>query len=70
MQVTTIEGIVKNGQIVPSEDIKLPEMTTVYIVIPRLKNSKIPQIMSPPLVDKSKLADFECEIIDFEEDEI
>lgn len=50
MQITAIEGIIKNGQIVPSEDIKLPEMTTVYIVIPKSKS--IPKIMSPRLPNK------------------
>jgi hypothetical protein len=70
MQARTIEGIVKNGQIVPSEDIKLPEMTTVYIVIPRIKKKRNSRIMSPKLVDKSKLADFEREIIKLKYDEI
>ena len=68
MQDTTIEGIVKNGQIVLSQDIKLPEMTKVYVVVPKTVPPK--RIMSPRLVDKSKLADFEREIIDIEDDEI
>jgi hypothetical protein len=30
MQVTTIQGIVKNGQIQLPENVKLPEMAKVY----------------------------------------
>jgi hypothetical protein len=52
MQVTTIQGIVKDGQILLSEDINLPEMTEVFVVIPKAENKRIPRIMSPRLVNK------------------
>jgi len=69
MQITTIEGIVKNGQIQLSEDIKLPESTKVYVVVPNLER-RTARIMSPRLVDKTRLKDFEREIIEIEDDEI
>jgi hypothetical protein len=69
MQVTTIEGIVKDGQIHLTEDIKLPESAKVYVVVPNLEK-RTAKIMSPRLVDKSKLKDFEREIIEIEDDEI
>ena len=69
MQVTTIQGIVKNGQIHLSEDVKLPEATTVYVVVPNLEK-RTARIMSPRLVDKNRLKDFEREIIEIEDDEI
>lgn len=69
MQVTTIQGIVKNGQIQLTEDVKLPEATTVYVVVPNLEK-KAARIMSPHLVDKERLKDFEREIIEVEDDEI
>lgn len=53
MQVTTVEGIVKNGQIHLTEEIKLPEMAKVYVVVPNLER-KTAKIMSPRLVDKTK----------------
>ena len=56
MQVTTIEGIVKNGQIVLSNDIKLPEMTKVYVVIPPTENTK--KIMSPRLANRADAKKF------------
>lgn len=70
MQVTAIEAIVKDGQIVLSEDIKLPEMTTVYVIVPKVEKNRTARIMSPRLVDKSRLADFKREIIDLKDNEI
>ena len=69
MQVRTVEGIVKNGQIHLTEEITLPEMTKVYVVVPTLEK-RTARIMSPRLVDKERLRDFEREIIEIEEDEI
>ncbi len=52
MQVTTIEGIVKNGQIHLTEEVKLPESAKVYVVVPALEKKRV-RIMSPRLVNKS-----------------
>ncbi len=68
MQVTTIQGIVKDGQIQLTEDVKLPEAATVYVVVPNLEKRTV-RIMSPRLVDKGKLSDFEREIIEIEDDD-
>ncbi len=57
MQVTTIEGIVKNGQIQVDEDIILPEMTKVFVIIPRDENVR--RVMSPRLVNKADAKIFE-----------
>ncbi len=69
MQVTTIQGIVKNGPIHLSEDVDLPEAATVYVLVPNLEK-RTAKIMSPRLVDKERLKDFEREIIEIEDDEI
>ena len=69
MQVTTIKGIVKNGQIQLTEDYELPESSEVFVVVPNLEK-RAARIMSPRLVDKEKLKDFEREIIDIDDDEI
>ena len=53
---TTIEGIVKNGQIQVNDDVVLPEMTKVYVIIPDDNNVK--RIMSPRLVNKADLKIF------------
>lgn len=52
MQVTTIEGVVRNGQIHLSEDVKLPEAATVYVVVPNLQK-RTAKITSPRFVNKS-----------------
>lgn len=57
MQVTTFEGIVKNGQIQLSEDVKLPELAKVYVVVPNMERKRA-KIMSPRLVNKSDSAWF------------
>ncbi len=69
MQVTAIEGIVKNGLIHLTEDLHLPEMAKVYVLVPNLEK-RTAKIMSPRLVDKERLKDFEREIIEIEDDEI
>lgn len=69
MQITTIQGIVKNGRIQLSEDVKLPDMTEVFVIVPKLESRKA-RIMSPRLKDKEKLKDFKREIIEIEDDEI
>ena len=57
MQVTTIEGIVKNGRVQLPEGVKLPEMAKVYVVIPPTESVK--KIMSPRLVNKAEAKAFE-----------
>lgn len=69
MSVTTIEGVVKNGRIVLSEDFNLPESAKVYVIVPSMHAGSA-RVMSPRLVDKSKLKDFEREISEIDNDEI
>ena len=69
MQVTTIQGIVKNGQIQLSEDVKLPELTEVYVVVPKMESRRA-RIMSPRLVNKSDADKFVKTIEDDVEDEV
>lgn len=69
MQVTTIEGIVKNGRIELSEDLELPESTKVYVVVPTVER-KTARIMSPRLVDKADAKRFAKTIEDYVDDEV
>lgn len=57
MQVTTIEGIVRNGQIQVDDDVVLPEMTKVFVIIPR--EETVRRVMSPRLVDGADAKFFE-----------
>jgi hypothetical protein len=69
MQVTTIEGIVKDGQIQLTEDIKLPESAKVYVVVPDMAK-RTAKIMSPRLVNKSDAAKFVKTIEEYTDDEV
>lgn len=69
MSVTTIEGTVKNGQIILSEDFKLPESARVYILVPD-EQPRSPRVWSPRLADKSKLADLELVVTDIDDDQL
>jgi hypothetical protein len=69
MSVTTIEGTVKNGQIVLSEDFTLPESARVYILVPD-EQLRSPRVWSPRLADKSKLADLELVVTDIDDDQL
>jgi hypothetical protein len=69
MSVTTLEGIVKNGNIVLPEGSLLPESAKVYILVTDDLQNR-PRIMSPRLADKTKLGDFELEVTDIPDDEV
>lgn len=58
MQVTTIQGIVENGQIKFSETVDLPEKTVVYLVVPNLEKIPTAKIVSPRLVNKADAKKF------------
>ncbi len=70
MQVITIQGVIENGQIKLTETIEIPEKTVVYVVVPNIEPKRNPRIMSPHLVDKDRMNDFEREIIELTDDEI
>lgn len=69
MQIKTIQGIVKNGQIHLNGDVKLPEMTEVVVIVPKFERRKA-RIMSPHLVNKSDAKKFVKKIEDDVEDEV
>ena len=69
MHERTIEGVVENGRVRLIGEVSLPEKTKVVVVVPENTTRKA-RIMSPRLVDKSRLKDFEREIIEIEDDEI
>lgn len=57
MQITTVEGIIKNGQILVGEEVVLPEMAKVFVIIPNDENVR--RVMSPRLVNKADAKIFE-----------
>lgn len=65
MSVTTFEGIVEQGQIRLASDVRLPEHTKVYIIVPdvELKEHGL-SLQSPRLVHPERAADFELEVVE------
>jgi len=62
MSLQTIEGIVKNGQIVIPPGTALPESASVLIVVKNGNRDSI-HMRSPRLVDRDRVVDFEMEMI-------
>ena len=63
MRVVTIEGIVEDGQIRLKSDIRLPENTKVYVVVPDMQVEQVVRILSPRLAHPEQAADFKMEIV-------
>jgi hypothetical protein len=64
MKVTTLSGIVENGQIRLADNVRLPEKATVYVVIPGVEIPSVAYLGSPRLVHPEQAADFKKEVIE------
>ena len=64
MKVTTFPGIVENGQIRLAGNVRLPERTAVYVVVPGVEMPSVGYIGSPRLVHSEQAADFEKEVVE------
>jgi hypothetical protein len=60
-----LEGVVEDGQIKINSDVRLPDGTKVYMVIPdvELENNLI-HLRSPRLAHPEQAADFEMEVVE------
>ncbi|MGA7731174.1 MAG: hypothetical protein WCD37_07855 [Chloroflexia bacterium] len=64
MSVITIEGVVDNGQIRLKDNLRLPENTKVYVVIPDVQIQGVAHIYSPHLVHREHAKDFALKVIE------
>lgn len=64
MAVTTFEGIVENGQIRLAANVRLPDKTKVYVVVPALDDKMVARIVSPRLVHLEDLVHLKKEMIE------
>jgi hypothetical protein len=62
MAVVTLEGIVDDGQIRLKTDIRLPDNTKVYVVVPGMAVEADTRIFSPRLAYPEQAADFKMEV--------
>ena len=63
MNVATFEGIVENGQIKLPKNVRVPERTKVYVVIPGIGLPGALRLMSPRLAHPEQAKDFNMTII-------
>ena len=63
MNVATFEGIVENGQIKLLENVRVPDRTKVYVVIPGAVQPAPPRWMSPRLAHPEQAEDFKVTVI-------
>jgi len=60
-----LEGVVEQGQIKLNSDVRLPDGTKVYLVIPDLElEIKGVQLRSPRLAHPEQIADFEMDVVE------
>jgi hypothetical protein len=59
MGVTTVEGVVENGQIRLPATVRLPERTKVYVIIPDIEVQAVAYIGNP-----EQAADFQKEVLE------
>ena len=64
MGVITLEGIVKHGQIQLKTNVRLPEKTKVYVIVPDVQIEQRARIFSPRLAHPEQAADFKMQVID------
>jgi AF2212-like len=64
MSISTIEGIVENGQIRLLGNVTLPEHAKVLVVIPEAEPAPTARILSPRLVHGEQVGDFAKQVFE------
>ncbi len=62
MTVTTYEGVVEKGRIRLKTGIHLPDNTKVYVIVPEATAKGTARVLSPRLVNRKQVTDFEMEV--------
>jgi hypothetical protein len=62
MKVTTLQGFVENGQIRLADNVRLPEKTLVYVVVPGVEIPAVVHVASPRLSHPEQTDDFKKEV--------
>jgi hypothetical protein len=62
MKVTTLQGFVENGQIRLADNVRLPEKTLVYVVVPGVEIPAVVHVASPRLAHPEQTDDFKKEV--------
>ena len=68
MRVVTLEAVVEDGVIRLPKDVRLPDQTKVYVVVPGMQVERAGRIASPRLARPEQAADFALEVSEAEAD--
>ena len=64
MSIVTLEGIVEDGQIRLTTNVRLPDSTKVYVVVPGLEVEQVARVVSPRLAPREQALDFVMEVVE------
>ena len=64
MSVVTLEGVVEHNQIRLTGNVRLPDNTKVYVIVPGVQVERVAHIFSPRLAHPEHAADFKMEVIE------
>ncbi len=64
MAVKTFEGVVKKGLIRLPADLRLPDNTKVYVVVPDAEAAQKAHVLNPRLAHPEQAADFKKEVVE------
>ena len=63
MGIMTLEGVVERKRIRLKTNVRLPENTKVYVIVPDVQVDQVARVFSPRLVHPEQAADFKMEIV-------
>ena len=64
MSIITLEGVIDNGQVRFRDNVRLPDNTRVYVVVPDIEIEEVAHVYSPRLAHPEQAADFKMEVIE------
>lgn len=64
MSVVTLEGIAEHNQIRLTGNVRLPDNTKVYVIVPGVQVEQVAHIFSPRLAHPEQAADFKMEVVE------
>jgi hypothetical protein len=60
----TLEGVVERNRICLKTNVRLPENTKVYVIVPDVQVEQVARVFSPRLAHPEQAADFKMEIVE------
>lgn len=64
MNLQMIEGIIEHGQVKLLSDVRLPENTKVYVIVPEARAESTAHIYSPRLKHPEQAEEFTLEVVE------